>query len=207
MKFGIAGDRHQSARIYVQPTLQIRIAKQFLLTEWPDPGSSAQPVLESDVQSFASRVVTFSRFFHLLVSQETAEEVRTVMDDLTSSVKRAWRAAFDDYRRQQDSLGVSESSERRRIRLAVPGMSQLHERFQQRASEMRKIFESFLGRLARANELTESKPGTLEEYLAHPYRHDYSYVRGIAALMPSIFDDSILCFSYQHHESGSNRFR
>ena len=142
-EFGIAGDRHQSARFYVQPALQIRVAKQFLLTEGPDPGTLAQPVLESDVQSFASRVVTSSRFFNLLVSQETAEEVRTVMDELTSSVKRAWRAAFDDYRRQQDSLGVSESSERRRICLMVPGRSQLHGRFQQRAIEMRKIFESF----------------------------------------------------------------
>ena len=195
MKFGISGDPHQTSRIYVQPTLQIRIAKQFLLTEWPDPGSLAQPVLESDVQSFASRVVMFGRLLKLLVNKETAEEVRRGMDELASSVKAAWKTAFEDYRRQHDLLGVSESSERKRTRLPVPAMSQLAERFQRRSIEMRKTFESFLERLARANQLTESKPGTLEEFLAHPYRHDYSYIRGIAAQMPSIFDDSILFVS------------
>ncbi len=195
MKFGISGDLHQASRIYVQPTLQIRIAKQFLLAEWPNPGSLLQPILESDVQSLASRVVVLSRFLKLLVSKNEAGEVQHVLEGLTSSMKTAWKTAFEEHRRQHDLLGLSESSERKRTRLSVPAMLQLDEKFQRRSVEMRKTYEAFLERLARANELAESKPETLEAFLAHPYRHDYSYVRGIAAQMPSIFDDSILFVS------------
>jgi predicted NACHT family NTPase len=71
-------------------------------------------------------------------------------------------------------------------------VSELKEKFEQRAEPVRAIFDQFVRKLDTANELAASKPSTYLEFSNHPARLDYSYVRGIAAQLPALIDEAVL---------------
>ena len=192
MKHGLSGKNHDISKIYVEPILEVRISQFHLLTEWPELPSPTERVLEQEVVELGYRYIAFGQFMEVVADDDESKAFQGHMQWLAKSLRTLWKEAYKEHNRGTSSLYRSERPAARRVGLSLPTVSHLKEIFEQRVPQGRAILDEFHRKLARANMLAASKPATFDEFLSHPARLDYSYIRGIAAQLPSLIDEAVL---------------
>jgi hypothetical protein len=192
MKHGLSGQNHDISKIYVQPSIEIAVCQLFLVAEWPDLATAPNRMLEQDVVSFGQRSIALGQLLGLIAGKEEAGTIDGQMRWLASSLQSLWKHAYKNYQGDQASIYRSEAAERRRVALALPEISNLNQEFQEKAKHAKQVFDEFRVQLEHANELAASKPARFRDVLSQAARFDYSYVRGIAAQMPSLMEEAVL---------------
>jgi hypothetical protein len=192
MKHGLSGKNHDISKVYVQPLLEVTISQYHLLTEWPRIPNPTERVLEQEIIGLGYRYNAFGQLIEFIAEEEDAKDLGGHMRWLAKSLHALWKQAYKDYASGRQPGFRSELLDKKNIGLSLPGVSELSEKFHQRTERVRTIFDQFVSKLTKANELAASKPSTYLEFANHPARFDYSYVRGIAAQLPSLIDEAVL---------------
>jgi hypothetical protein len=190
MKHGLSGKRHDISKIYVQPSLEVNIVQFHLTTEWPQLPSQYDRLLRQDVVGLGYRYRAFGEFIEHIAEESEAKTLGGHMRWLAQSIQALWKEAYKQYESETQPLYRSEQSEIRRVGISLPGIPALRDEFERRAVPAKSVFNQFLQKLGKANELAATKPITFSEFLRHPARLDYSYIKGIAAQMPTLIEES-----------------
>jgi hypothetical protein len=190
IKHGLSGKHHNISRIYVQPLLEVNIVQFHLTTEWPRLPSQYERLLRQDVVGLGYRYRAFGELIEHIAEESEAKTLGGHMRWLAQSIQTLWKDAYKQYESQTQPLYRSGQSEMRRVGIVLPGIPALRDEFERRAAPAKSVFDQFVQKLEKANELAAAKPVSLREFLRHPARLDYSYMKGIAAQMPTLVEES-----------------
>lgn len=189
VRHGLSGNSHDISKIYVQPLLEINIAPFYLLTEWPQLPSPFKRVSRQDIVGLGYRYRAFGELIERISDDAQSKILGSHMRWLASAIQALWKESYRQYESDTQPLLRSSQSEMRRVGVLLPSVSELQEEFEKRAEGAKIVFNAFSQKLATANELAVSKPNNLSDFLSHPARLDYSYIKGMAAQMPSLIEE------------------